>query len=238
MLAPTKFLRRQYFCINKIVASTKYWHQQNIGADKMLAPTKCWCMHLLTVMAWQSLQQLTSSRPRQQNIGPDKILALTKYWRRQNIGGDKMLVLTTCLHRQNFCIDKMLASPKYLRRENIGVDKMLAHARKHLFTIMPWQRLQQLTSPRPRWCSPTSPRMCWPPCFYGRTISCTVPAYSTSVLGRKRHKYCRQQNISARQDFTNFCVTIAANISALHPTKNWWKQRGITITVQYQFTYS
>jgi hypothetical protein len=39
-------------------------------------------------------------------------------------------------------------------------------------------------------------------------LICTSPPH------RKRHKYWRQQNIGARQDFTNFDQTIAVNISA------------------------
>jgi hypothetical protein len=42
-----------------------------------------------------------------------------------------------------------------------------------------------------------------------------------------------------RQDFTDVCQTIAVNISARRrPIKNWGKQKVITITVRYQFTYS
>jgi len=60
---------------------------------------------------------------------------------------------------------------KYWRRQNLGVDKMLAHAQKHLLTVFSWQSPQQLTSPRPRWCSPTSPWRC-----------CTLHVQSPSVL--------------------------------------------------------
>jgi hypothetical protein len=59
-----------------------------------------------------------------------------------------------------------------------------------------------------------------PHCFYGRTLSRTVPACCTCPLCRKCHKYWGQQNIGARQDFTDFCQTLAVNISAhRHPFK-------------------
>ncbi len=39
---------------------------------------------------------------------------------------------------------------------------------------------------------------------------------------QKRHKYWRRQNVSARQDFTDFLQTLAVNISAhRRPIKNW-----------------
>ncbi len=78
----------------------------------------------------------------------------------------------------------------------------------------------------------------WPPCFYGRTLSRTVPAYCTGPPCRKRHKYWHQQNIGAHQDFINFRQTTAVTISAhRRPIKNWWQQKVITITVQYTYSW-
>ncbi len=62
---------------------------------------------------------------------------------------------------QNISANKILAATKYWRRQNLGFNKMLVHAWKHLLTVLAWQSLQQLTSPRPHWCSPTSPWRCW-----------------------------------------------------------------------------
>jgi hypothetical protein len=78
MLAWTKYSRWQNVGLDKLLASTKYSGQQNIDVDKMLVLTKCWrqqnirvnkmlahaLKHLLTVLAWQSPQQLTSHRTR------------------------------------------------------------------------------------------------------------------------------------------------------------------------------
>ncbi len=59
--------------------------------------------------------------------------------------------------------------------------------------------------------STCSRQMCccwWAPCFYGQTLSCTVPAYCTGPPCRKRHKYWCWKNIGACQDFIDFCQTI------------------------------
>ncbi len=47
----------------------------------------------------------------------------------------------------------------------------------------------------------------WSPCFYGRTLSRTVPAHLYRPAMQKHHKYWHQQNIGARQDFTDFRQT-------------------------------
>jgi hypothetical protein len=48
----------------------------------------------------------------------------------------------------------------------------------------------------------------------------------------------KSQNIGAHQDFTDFRLILAVNISApWHPIKKWKKTKMITITVQYQFFY-
>ncbi len=85
--------------------------------------------------------------------------APTKYCCWQNIRVDKMLALTKYLHLQS--VNKILPSTKCWRLQNIRVNKMLAHVWKHLFTVLAQQSSEQMTSPRPRWCSPTSPCSCW-----------------------------------------------------------------------------
>ncbi len=71
-------------------------------------------------------------------------MALTKYWRWQNTG-----------------LDKILASTKSWRRQNLGVNKKLAQTYVGADTeespyCLARQSPQLLTSPRPRWRSPTS----------------------------------------------------------------------------------
>ncbi len=157
----------------------------------------------------------------QKNIGADKMLALKKYSRCQNVGVDKILALTKCWRQQ------ILALTKFPSRQNSWVDKMLAHARNHLLTV--WSgRVQSswllsdladvlLIFPELVDLSTCSRQVCrchWPPCFYGRTLSCTVWAYCNGPPCRKCHKYWCQQNIGTHQDFTDFRQTIAVNISA------------------------
>ncbi len=95
-----------------------------------------------------------------QNIGGYKI------WCQRNIGGGKILAPAKHRRRQNIVVNKILSSKKHWRWQNIGipqnlgVDKMLAHAWKHLLTVLARQSPQQLTSPRPCWCFPTSPWRC------------------------------------------------------------------------------
>ncbi len=181
------------------------------------------------------------------------MLAATKYWRQQNIGTYKILALTKYWRRQNIDVNKIFESTKYWRQQNLGVDKMLAHAREHFLTVLPRQSLQQLTSPRPRWCSPTSPRRCWSLHMQSPSVLLPLAAlllwadslpHCTSLLCRPAMQKMSQllastKNIGSCQDFTNFSQTIAVNISAhRRHIKNWWKQKVITLTVQYQFTYS
>ncbi len=163
-----------------------------------------------------------------------------------------MLASTKYSRRQNSRVDKILASTKYSCRHNSRADKILAHAREHLLTIWPGRVHSSWLLPDladvllclpegvdPSTCSRQVCRCHWPPCFYGRTLSCTVPAYCTGPPCRKRHKYWSRKNIGARQDFTDFRQTIAVYISAHRRSiKNWWKQKVITIIVQYQFTHS
>ncbi len=119
---------------------------------------------------------------------------------------------------------------------------MLAHARKHLLTVWlsivhsSWLPsdladvlLRLLDGVDPCTCSRQVSSCLWPPCFYGWTLSPTVPACCSGPPCRKRHKYWRRQSIGACQDFTDFHQTIAVNISAhRRPIKNWWKQKVIT----------
>ncbi len=74
------------------------------------------------------------------------------------------------------------------------------------------------------------------PAFMGRL---SPALYQLVVAARHAEKYWRRQNIGACQDFNNFRQTIAVNISDHRlPTKNWCKEKVITITVQYLSTYS
>ncbi len=125
---------------------------------------------------------------------------------------------------------------------------MLAHAWKHLLTVWLGRVHSSSLILRPRWWSPTSPRRCWS--LHMQLPSVPLPLatlllradslpHCTSPPCKKRHKYWHWQNIGARQDFTDFRQTIAVTISAhRRPIKNWWKQKVVTITVQYQFLYS
>ncbi len=187
-----------------------------------------------------------------ENIGVDKMLSWTKYSHQQNVGIDKIFASTKYWRQQNTHVNKILVSTKYSCRQNSHIEKMSAQARKYLLTV--WlsrvhscwllpdladDLLRLLEGVDPSTCSRQVCRCHCPPCFYGRTLSHTVPAYCTGPPCRKRHKYWHQQNIGARQDCTDFHQTIAVNSSAhRRPTKNWWKQKVITITVQYQFIYS
>ncbi len=149
-----------------------------------------------------------------------------------------MLASIKCSHRQNGGVYKVFASTKCWRQQNIRVYKMLAHVRKRLLTVSARQSPQQLLSPRPRWCSPTSPRRCWS--LHMQSPSVLLPLAALLLWAdslphctglfyrppkcRKHHKYRRWQNIGARQDFTAFHQTIAVYTFAhRHPIKDWWK---------------
>ncbi len=96
------------------------------------------------------------------NIGVDKILTPTKHWRRQNIGADKIYASTKLLastkswRRQNIGLDKIQSSTKSWRRQEAGADKCW-HRLRRIPLLFARQSPQLLTSPRPRWRSPTSP---------------------------------------------------------------------------------
>ncbi len=173
-------------------------------------------------------------------IGVDKILAPTKYLRRQNTRLDKILVSKKYSCWQNFCVDKILASTKCWRRHR-RIPLLFGSASPQL-----------LTSPRPSWRSPMSPWWCWSLCMQSPSVALllaalllwadsrpTVSAYCTGPPCWKPHKFWCQQNIGICLKFTDFRQTIAVYISPhRRPIKKWWKQKVITITVQYQFTYS
>ncbi len=68
------------------------------------------------------------------------------------IGGNKNLAST-----KKSLVDKILASTKFSPQQNVG-----AGAEESPYCLAQ-QSPQQLTSPKPRWWSPTSPRRCWFP---------------------------------------------------------------------------
>ncbi len=156
----------------------------------------------------------------------------------------------------------MLASSKYSRQQNVGVDKILrspksrfdkrlAHARKHLLTVLAGQSLQQLTSPRPRWYSPSypsgvDPSTCcrqvfccrWPPRFYGQTLPhftgllyLLAMQKTSHILVSTKYWYLLRFHWFS-PNYSSLCIFSQASF------QKWWKQKVITITVQYQFTYS
>ncbi len=144
------------------------------------------------------------------------------------------------------------ALTKYWRRQNLGVDKKLAQTQKNPLTV--WlsrvhscwllpdldEDLLRLPDGDALFaCSRQVWHCVWPPCFYGRTFSLTVPAYCIGLPCWKYHKFWRRQNICVCLKFTDFRQTIAVYISAhRRPFKKWWKQKVITITLQYQFLHS
>ncbi len=149
------------------------------------------------------------------------MLALTKYLHWQNSRVDKILASTTFLRQQNTRVDKILVSTKFSCQQNVGAGAEVSPY------CLARQSPQQLTSPRPRWCSPTSPRRCWSLHMQSPSMPLplaalllwadslrTVLAYCTGPPCRKHHKYWQRQTIGTPQDFTDFCQTIAVNISA------------------------
>ncbi len=134
-----------------------------------------------------------------------------------------MLASTKYSSQQNIGVDKIFVSKKCWRRQNILFNKMLAHTWKHLLTVLAQQSPQQLTFPRPRWCSPTSPCSCWSlhvqspsvllPLLWADSLPhCTGLLYWPAM--QKTSQILASTNIGTRQDFTNFRQTIAVNISA------------------------
>ncbi len=175
-----------------------------------------------------------------ENIGVDKLFVSTKCWRQQHVAVEKMLASTKYLRRQNTCVDKILASTEISCRRKPRVGKNLGRTKcwrmrgsiSLLFgsaestaadfsqtSLMFLLRLPDGVDSSA--CSRQVFCCLWPPCFYGRSLPRSVPA-CTGLPCRKRRKYWRQQNIGARQDFTDFRQTIAVNIFARRrPIKNW-----------------
>ncbi len=144
------------------------------------------------------------------------MLASKKYWRWQNVGVDKIFALTNYSYRLNVGVDKVFASTKCWRMPE-SISLLFRPGRVRSSWLFPDLAEVLLLLPvvvDPSMCSRQVCCCCWPPCFFERTLSHTVLAYCTKPPCRKRHKYCRRQNIDARQDFTNFRQTIAVNISA------------------------
>ncbi len=161
------------------------------------------------------------------------LLASKKCWCRQNTGVYKILALTKCWRRQNTGVDKILASTKSWRGQNVGAD-----AEESPYCLAR-QSPQLLTSPKPRWRSPTSPGWCRSLCMQSPSVVLPLAAlllwadslpYCTDLLYRppcwKRHKFWRRQNTVVRLKFTDFCQTIAVLITAhRRPTKMWWNTK-------------
>jgi hypothetical protein len=160
----TKYWCRQNILIDKIIgveqvsastkllASTKYTCRQNVGVDKISAWTKCW---------------------RRQNIRVNKVVASTTYQRRQNVGVDKILVVTKCWRRKKWCRHRRIpllfgsaesAAAGFSRAAGPAEDLLGLPDGAALFA-----------------CSRQVRHSLQLPCFNGRTLSCTVPAYCTGL---------------------------------------------------------
>ncbi len=144
--------------------------------------------------------------------------AATKHWCRQ-----KLLTSTKILRRQNSRVDKNparveknLASTKISRWQKSRVNKMLAQTQKDPLTVglgrvhscwllpdLPEDLLLLPDSVDPFACSCQVWHCFWPPCFYGQTLSRTVPACCTGLPHWKRHKFWLRQNIGVLLKFTD-----------------------------------
>ena len=155
---------------------TKYQRGQNVAVDKTYASTKCW---------------------RRQHISVDKMLASTKCWHRQNVGVDKILVATKCWRRKKWC-----------RHRRIPLLFGLAESAAAGFSRAagPAEDLLRLPDGVALFACSRQVRHCLQPsCFFGWTLSCTVPNVQN---------FGAWQNIGARLKFTDFCQTMAVYISA------------------------
>ncbi len=141
---------------------TKYWRRQNIGSDKIHTSTK--------------------------------LLASTKYWCQQNVCADKILAFTKYVRQQNPGINKILASTKSWCQQKNGADKMLAQTKKNPHTVWPGRIHSCLLLPdlaEDLLCLPDGValfacsgqvwRCLQTPCFHGRSLSRTEPAYCTGL---------------------------------------------------------
>ena len=119
------------------------------------------------------------------------------------------------------CVAQKAASAAQ-RQQNLGVDKKLVQMQKNPLTV--WLGrvhncwlLPDLAEDILRFpdgvalfaCSRQVWRCLWSPCFYGWSLSRTVPAYCTSPPCWKRHKFWRRQNIGVGLKFTLFCPVCA-----------------------------
>ncbi len=175
-----------------------------------------------------------------------KLLASTKYWHQQNVGADKILASTKYGHQRTPGIAKILVSTKsWGQQKDVADSKESSYClaiRVHNCWLIPDLAEDLLCLPDgvalfacsgQVWCCLQTP------CFHGRSLSRTEPAYCTSLPCWKRHKFWLRQNISVHLKFTDFRQTTAVCISAhRHPIKKWWKHKVITITVQFQFLHS
>ncbi len=159
----------------------------------------------------------------------------------QNIGAGKIPASTKYLCRQNMGVNKIWASTESWRQQKAGADKKMKQMQENLLTVRlgrirkcwllpgPAEELLLLPDGVALFACSRQVRHCLqPPCFYGQTLSHTVPAYCTGPPCWKCPKLWRQQNISVRLKFTDFRQTIpvAVYISAhRHPIKKWWKQK-------------
>jgi hypothetical protein len=164
-------------------------------------------------------------------------LALKKYWRLQNIGVNNMLASTKHWRQQNVCVEKIFVSKKYSRRQNIGVDKILlstessrlknvgACVEASPYCFGPAESAAADFSQTSLMFSYFSLKMLISPCAVNKCAvasdypafmgGLSPPLYRLIVLARHAENVTNigVDNISARRDFTNFCQTIAVNIS-------------------------
>ncbi len=145
---------------------------------------------------------------RQKNTHRQNFWRWQKYTRRQNYWRQQKYVRRQKYTlQQNYCVDKI---SKYTRRQNMGVNKILGRQKlgvdKKLAQTERWCRRRRISfllgSAESAACLPL-------PCFSGRTLSRTVPAYCTGPPCWKCPKLWRWQNIGVRLKFPDFCLTIA-----------------------------
>ncbi len=152
------------------------------------------------------------------------MLALTKYSCQQNTGVDKILASTKYSHQQNVGVSKICASTKSSCWQNFGA---CVEASPY---CLAWQSPQQLTSPRPRWCSPMYPRRCWSLHMQSPSVPLPLGALllwadslthcCTSPPCRKRHKYWCWQ-ILAPAKISLIFAKLSAHLLKIGENKKW-----------------
>ncbi len=154
-------------------------------------------------------------------IGVDKIYTSTKYWRQQNLGSTKTW------HRQKAGADRNMAKTQEnllsFRLGRICSWWLLLDPAEDLL-LLPFDGVALCA------CSHQVRHSLRQPCFYGRTLSSTVPAYCTGPPCWKCPKLWRWQNIGVRLKFPDFCSQ--ASYQKVVTTQMF------TIPVQYQFLCS